>query len=184
MDYYDPHASGPHDRRSTYAAYLDKMCDFVAWLVEHGYSVRMLQGDAKYDGVVRRDLRAKLEERGLTYDRCSIVDVDTPSVEDLLAQIALSDVVISPRFHNLILALMLNKPAISISYDAKSDALLQSVGLGKYCQHMADLDVRLLIDQLLDLESRISEIRPLLSERVEEYRILLEEQYRLILSDL
>lgn len=184
MNYFDPHAAGQHDRDATYQAYLDKMCDFTAWLIEHGYSVRILQGDAKYDGSVRRDLRAKLEERGFSYQDAGIVDEESASGGDLLAQLASTDLVVSPRYHNLILALMLNKPVIAISYDPKSDVLLEGFGLGRYCQPIDNLKVDTLIDQFIELEGKLEEIEPLLRQRTEEYRKLLDDQYRLVLGYL
>jgi polysaccharide pyruvyl transferase WcaK-like protein len=160
------------------------MCDFISWLIEHDYGVRILHGDVKYDGTVRRDLKAKLEKQGFRYGDAGIVDEDISSVADLLGQLALTDVVVSPRFHNLILALMLNKPVLSISYDPKSDALLEAVGLGRYCQPIDNLKVDALVDQFIELEGRLEKIKLLLRQKTEEYRKLLDEQYRLVLGDL
>ena len=184
MNYFDPRAAGQRNRHRTYHAYLDKMCDFISWLIEHDYGVRILHGDVKHDGTVRRDLKAKLEKQGVSYEDAGIVDEDIVSVADLLAQLALTDVVVSPRFHNLILALMLNKPVISISYDPKSDALLEGVGLKRYCQPIDSLRVDTLIDQFTELEVRLEKIKPLLREKTEEFRKLLDGQYRLLLEDL
>lgn len=184
INYFDPRAAGQHNRHATYDAYLDKMCDFISWLIDHDYGVRILHGDVKYDGTVRQDLKAKLEKRGLRYEDAGIVDEDISSVADLLAQLALTDVVVAPRFHNLILALMLNKPVLSISYDPKGNALLEAVGLGRYSQPIDNLKVDALVDQFIELEGRLEEIKPLLRQRTEEYRKLLDEQYRLVLGDL
>jgi hypothetical protein len=41
-----------------------------------------------------------------------------------------------------------------------------------------------LIDQFIELEGRLEEIKPLLRERTEEFRKLLDGQYRLLLEDL
>jgi polysaccharide pyruvyl transferase WcaK-like protein len=79
---------------------------------------------------------------------------------------------------------MLNKPVISISYDPKSDALLEGVGLKRYCQPIDTLRVDTLIDQFIELEVRLEKIKPLLRERTEEFRKLLDGQYRLLLGDL
>jgi polysaccharide pyruvyl transferase WcaK-like protein len=184
MRFVDPHVTAQPDQEDAYDAYLHKMCDFTAWLLQHRYRVRILQGDTRYDGPVRQDLRTRLEKRGFRYDDVGILDEDISSVEDLLTQLAQVDVVVSPRFHNLILGFMLNKPAISISYDPKSDALLEAFGLGKYCQPICNLTVDALVAQFLELEAKVEEIRPLLRERAEQYRNLLDEQYRSVLADL
>lgn len=184
MCFVDIHVTKECDRQSIYGAYLNRMCDFVGWLVEHGYGVRILQGDARYDRAVRRDLRDKLQERGLGYERAGIVDEESASVDELLAQIVQTDVVISPRFHNLILSLMLNKPVISISYDPKNDALLEGFGLGKYCQPITDVNVQNLVKQFIDVDVTSEQVRPRIRKTVEEYRTLLDKQYSVILSQL
>src|SRR5467141_2570328 len=158
------------------------MGDFAAWLLERGYGIRILQGDAKHDGTARRDLRATLEQRGLKYGIADIVDEDSTSVSELLVQLAQTDVVVSPRFHNLILGLLLNKPVMSISYDPKNDALLERFGLGRYCQPIDGLDVERLIEQFIDLERHGAARLPVLRERAGECRRLLDEQYRLVLA--
>jgi polysaccharide pyruvyl transferase WcaK-like protein len=184
MNYFDPRAGGPADKQVSYRDYLDKMCEFTTWLIGRGYVVRILQGDVRHDASVRRDLRAALEHRGFAYGGAGILDEDSYSVEDLLAQLALTDIVVSPRFHNLILALMLGKPVISISYDAKNDALLDGFGLGRYCQPIDRLSVARLIDQFIELEVRAKQGEPVVRQRTAEYRNRLDEQYRVVLRDV
>lgn len=184
MKFMDIHLDSEADREAGYERYLNSMCDFVAWLVGHGYAVRILQGDAKYDGSVRREVRRKLENRGIRYESAGIVDEESTCTDDLVAQLVQTDVVISPRFHNLVLAIMLNKPVLSISYDAKNDALLGGFGLAKYCQPIGDVNVGKLIEQFLEVESTSDQIRVRLRKTVDDYRTRLDEQYTVILSDL
>lgn len=184
MDYRDIHIATLEEQEAAYSVYLQKMCDFVSWLIEHGYAVRILQGDSRYDRHARSDLRAKLEERGIHYDQAGIIDEDCATVEELLPQIADADIIASPRFHNLLLGLMLNIPVISISYDPKSDALLDGFGLSNYRQAMADLDVRKLTDQFIDLEARTDQVKPVIRRVASENRRLLEEEYKLVFGDM
>jgi polysaccharide pyruvyl transferase WcaK-like protein len=184
MDHRDVHRLSSSEQETAYSAYLDAMCEFVEWLLKHEYHVRILQGDAKYDVAPRRDLKARLEQRGIRYEQAGIFDESSSSVDELVGQIAQVDIVVSPRFHSLLLGIMMNIPAISISYDPKNDALLEGVGLGKYRQALSDLDVRLLIQQFIDLQNNIQEVKPLLRDKVNEYRRLLDKQYDLIFGDL
>ena len=87
-----------------------------------------------------------------------------------MAQLAQIDVVVSPRHYNLVLGLMLDKPAIAIAYDSKHEALLEGFGLGRYCQPIDNVNVDLLIEQFTDLDARVEEIRILLRKRTAEYR--------------
>ncbi|MGA1999899.1 MAG: polysaccharide pyruvyl transferase family protein [Terriglobales bacterium] len=184
MDHRDVHIGTLSEQESAYSAYLEKMCDFTAWLIERGYGIHILQGDVKYDRRTRADLKARLEQRGVRYDQAGIVDEDATTVEDLVAQIAEVDIVVSPRFHNLLLGLMLNIPVVSISYDPKNDALLEGIGLGKYRQPLTDLDVQKLIDQFSELEAQADAVKPMISKKASEYRTLLEKQYQLIFGGM
>lgn len=183
MMHHDIHLWTSEENQAVYSSYLDKMCDFVVWLVERKYSIRILQGDAKHDARTRAELRARLEKRGISYDQAGIIDEGSSSVEELISQIAQVDIVVSPRFHNLLLGLMLNIPGISISYDPKNDCLLEGVGLGQYRQDLAKLDLEKLIEQFTSLEARLDEVEPIVQRKAEEYRGLLDKQYELIFGE-
>lgn len=172
--YYD----GAYDR------YLDAMCGFAIWLLEHGYSVRILEGDMRHDPPVRVDLEARLARCGLA---CGVVDLAAPelaSPHDLLDHLSRVDFVVSPRFHNLVFGIMLGKPAISISYDPKNDALLEACGLGAYCQSIENVDLERLIGQFIDLESQADRLRIEMQRKSDEFRSLLDEQYRQVLGEV
>ena len=185
MDHRDVHLHPTaEEQEAAYIAYREKMCDFISWLVNHGYGIRILQGDSRYDVITRADVRKRLEERGIRYDDAGIVDEDTKTVEELLAQLAQVDLIVSPRFHNLLLGLMFEVPGVSISYDPKNDALQEGIGLGQYRQSLLELDVHKLIEQFTDLEARRTEIKPMIRRRAAEYRELLNQEYDLVFGDL
>jgi polysaccharide pyruvyl transferase WcaK-like protein len=185
MDHRDVHLHPTgEEQEAAYIAYREKMCDFITWLGDHGYGIRILQGDSRYDVITRGDVRKRLEERGIRYDEADIVDEDTKTVEELLAQLAQVDLIVSPRFHNLLLGLMFDVPGVSISYDPKNDALQEGIGLGQYRQSLAELDVKKLIEQFTDLEARRAEIKPMIRKRAVEYRELLDKEYALVFGDL
>jgi polysaccharide pyruvyl transferase WcaK-like protein len=183
MDHRDIHLYRSDEHQAQFSAYVEKMCDFVSWLVGQKYAIRILQGDAKHDASTRAELKDRLEKRGIRYDQAGIIDEGGTTVEELIAQIAEVDIVVSPRFHNLLLGLMLDIPAVSISYDPKNDSLLEGVGLGKYCQPLAELDLQRLIDQFTELEARGDEVKPMIEKKAREYRNLLEDQYDLIFGE-
>lgn len=183
MDHRDIHMWSDAEHAAQYSGYLDKMRDFVCWLVEHGYQVRILQGDAKHDAGTRAELRQRLAARGVDYHRDGIIDEGCATVEDLIRQIAQTDLVVSPRFHNLLLGLMMDIPAISISYDPKNDCLLEGVGLGEFRQSLPELHVQKLIEQFTHAVARGQQLKPLIARRALEYRDALEMQYELIFAD-
>jgi len=183
MDHRDIHMWSDAEHAAQYSSYLNKMCEFVCWLVEHQYEVRILQGDAKHDAGTRAELRDRLEARGIRYERDGIVDEGSATVDDLIRQIAQTDLVVSPRFHNLLLGLMMNIPAISISYDPKNDCLLEGVGLGEFRQSLPELDVQKLIEQFTQMVARSDALKPHIARKTDEYRDALDVQYEMILGE-
>jgi len=183
MEYRDIHRWSKTENQARYSSYLDEMSDFVVWLLDHNYSVRILQGDARHDVHPRTDLKARLAARGIHYEQGGVVDEGSTTVEELIAQIAEVDVVISPRFHNLVLALMMKIPVISLSYDSKNDQLLEGFGLNECRQLLYELDLHKLIRQLGGLETQFSEVKPRIETTLQEYRRYLDEQYAMIFGE-
>jgi polysaccharide pyruvyl transferase WcaK-like protein len=165
------------DSRS-YGAYLGVMADFVAWLQAQGHAVRLIIGDAQYDTRVREDLVALLEARGAGAKAPLLLSDPVPSVEELLRQLRETDAVISPRFHNLVLALMLNKPVIALSDLPKVTVLLADLGLGHFCLPLEGLKTEDLTGRFVQLQNDAGKLKPHIKDLVERYRHLVEEQYR------
>jgi polysaccharide pyruvyl transferase WcaK-like protein len=88
------------------------------------------------------------------------------------------------RFHNVLLALMLNKPVLSISYDQKNDSLMAEVGLVEYCQPIEHLDINRLVEQFITLKDNTTILKPYIKQQAKKYRGTLDEQYRLIFNNV
>lgn len=184
LDYYGPSGKLHQGGEAAYRDYIHKMATFVNWLIEHKYGVRMLIGDIKYDSNVSRDLMELLKERGLKNEYGQIINEPIFSVEHLVFQLGASDVVVSPRYHNVILALMLNKPVISLSYNEKFDSLMAALGLSDYCLRIDKLDVQRLIEQFIELEKNGKQLKSRIQQKIEEYRKALDKQYTIIFNDV
>ena len=88
-----------------------------------------------------------------------------------------TDTVVATRYHNLICALMLSKPTLSVGYGEKNTALMTDMGLAEYCQSVNSLDIDRLIKQFTDLESRAAHVRQAIAERNAVHRQLVERQF-------
>jgi polysaccharide pyruvyl transferase WcaK-like protein len=181
FDYRGRGANSEPDRLA-YQEYLKKIADFIAWLDDNGYPVRVLIGDITYDTPVREDLQGLLRDRRIGDFTPRILDEPIASVADLFRQIDSTDIVVASRFHNLIIALILAKPVIGISYDQKIDSLMADMGLPEYCLDIADFEMSGLLDRLSSIESRFQEIPPRIKKRTQDYHATLDQQYRLIFS--
>jgi polysaccharide pyruvyl transferase WcaK-like protein len=180
INYYDRRATSMNDE-TLYREYISKVGAFVTRLLERRYTVRVLIGDAVYDQRVRQDLRAFLGGRtGIDYPDGQIIDEPASSVGELLSQLASTNVVVSGRFHNLLLALMLGKPVVAMSYHEKFEPLLTGVGLREFCQDIEHIDVDRLITQLTRLLENVDSLKVQIARRTEAYRSALDEQYNFI----
>ena len=55
--------------------------------------------------------------------------------------------IVATRYHNIVCALRLGKPLVSLGYAEKNDVLMTEMGVGRFCQHIERLDLDLLIEQ-------------------------------------
>ncbi len=161
--------------------YVDKLARFVEWLLSNHYNVRLLIGQS-HDVKTIAELRQRLHERNVDYRAEQLVAAPIESSSDLFAEIAQTDMVVATRFHNVLCALMLERPVISIGYAQKNDVLLAEMGLGAYCQHIESFDVERLISQFCELREQAERHRQPIRERNQAYRQALSTQYDQIFS--
>ena len=90
---------------------------------------------------------------------------------------ALAGTVVATRYHNVLGALRLSKPTISLGYSAKHQALMADMGVPEFCQSANPLDVDLLIKRFTELEDRSPQLRQVLDERNLASEQHLDEQF-------
>lgn len=181
INYYNRLGRSGNDE-TIYRDYLGRLASFVVRLRERKCTVRILIGDMTWDQGVRHDLRRVLEERGMKYEGGGIIDEPASSVDELLSQLSSVDLVVSSRFHNLLLSLMLGKPVVSISYHEKFQPLMNGVGLGAFCQDIEHIDVDELIEKVAKVQENAPRLRFQIERKTESYRVALDEQYERILN--
>jgi len=183
MNYHNRYGRTGNDE-TIYRDYLARIACFVVRLLERGYTVRVLIGDFVWDQDVRQDLRAELEKGGCNYEDGRIIDEPASSVDELLSQLASVDVVVASRFHNVLLGLMLGKPALAISYHEKFQPLMSGLGLEGFCQDIEQIDVDELIKKVVTLVEDAPRISSQIALKTESYRAALNEQYLRILKEI
>jgi len=166
-----------------YLAYLENLVVFLRWLLAREYNARLLIGDVG-DEHVTEEFKSLLKERSLTYDKTRIIDEPISSVQQLLSQLVATDIVVATRFHNVLLALLLNKPVIAISFHHKCTSLMSEMGLSQYCHDINQMDAGRLIEQFQDVERNVEKLKLAIRQRVEQSRKALEEQYKLIFKNV
>jgi polysaccharide pyruvyl transferase WcaK-like protein len=162
--------SGTNDERrqadAIHASYLTETKRFVRWLVDEGRNVRLFIGDTNGsdDGVVQ-EILADLRAHRPDLDPTRVVPEALSSFSDLMRAMVPVGAVVAIRYHNVLCALKLCKPTISIGYSPKHHALMADMGVDEFCEPVASLDASRLADRLTDLENRAAEVRQILIER-------------------
>jgi polysaccharide pyruvyl transferase WcaK-like protein len=175
MDYH-----GSNDDRQQadrlHTSYVEEMKSFVLWLVDKGRPVQLLTTDVHDEPIMREvinDLRARRPE----LEPSQAIAEPVSSLDELMRQIASVDIVVASRFHNVLCALKLAKPTLSVGYATKFEMLMTEMGLAEFCQSARSLDSNRLIEQFTELESRSAQLRQTMTERAAAYEQLLNYQF-------
>jgi polysaccharide pyruvyl transferase WcaK-like protein len=156
----------PDAEARIYAAYRDTMTAFVAGLLRSGRRVRLLIGE-DYDAATAEEIAAAAA--------AAVPDAPPPEVpplatlSDVMAAMADADVVVATRFHNVVCALKMGKPTISLGYAPKNDALLEAAGLGGYALHVERFTLSELQERLEALLAERDALRAAVIARTSAY---------------
>lgn len=175
MDYH-----GSNDDRQQadqlHVSYVEKMKSFVLWLVDNGRPVRLFTTDV-HDEKIMHEVISDLRARRPRLDSSQVVAKPVPSLDELMRQLASVETVVASRFHNVLSALKMAKPTLSVGYAAKFEALMTEMGLAEFCQSARSLDLDRLMAQFTELESRSAELRQKMVERTAANARLLDHQF-------
>lgn len=158
MAYYGP-GDDPVRGRAVHARTTAALVRLVDDLVAAGDRVVLVGGDV-VDTAVAREVRDRAVAAGADAARVTVREVTT--FAELTGEMARAEVVVASRFHNLVCAVRLARPVVSVGYAVKSRYLMTEVGLGDLCQDLLDVDA----DQLARQLRRARADGPVLSRRV------------------
>jgi polysaccharide pyruvyl transferase WcaK-like protein len=180
MAYFGWYRTG--DRaQEIYTTYIGKLTTFAVWLLDRGHRVRLVIGDNSDWTTIGDLLKAIAASRPGLPDGSIAADTAS-SVHDVMTQLSETDIVVATRYHNVVCALMLGKPTISIGYAKKNDALLADMHLHDYCQYIESLDVDLLVNQFSRLVSDRARHEPAIQSTNTAFRERLRAQDALLAS--
>jgi polysaccharide pyruvyl transferase WcaK-like protein len=166
-----------------YLAYVAKMKTFVRWLVDTGRDVRLFTGD-QVDEPVLAEIVADVRAQRPDLKPSRVAAASVSSLDELMRQMSAVDTVVATRYHNVLCALKLSKPTMSLGYAPKNDVLMADMGLAEFCQPVRDFDVDRLIEQFTALEDRGARLRKTMTERNMTAARRLDHQFTVLSSAL
>jgi polysaccharide pyruvyl transferase WcaK-like protein len=180
MDYHgwskvDANGETIHDR------YTDKLAAYIVWLLKKDFDVRLLTGDLRDDSAVGRVVK-KIASTAKNVPMERITTTRSSNLQELMQDIACTDFVVVSRYHNVVCALKLGRPIISLSYNQKNDYLLSQFGQADYCEQIETFDLERL-EQMTDrIVQNLKAIREQIDACNKSVREKLAEQERFLLG--
>jgi polysaccharide pyruvyl transferase WcaK-like protein len=178
MAYYGTNDDRPRSAE-IHAAYTANMTRFVQWLLDDGRNVRLFVGDSS-DAEAVADILAALRVSHPAVAPERVVAERITSFAELMRAMAPAGVVVATRYHNVMCALKLGKPAISLGYSDKNVSLMEDMGLAEFSQHANDISFDRLIEQFTKLEGNADQFRAGLGERNADLAAKLSEQFTVL----
>jgi polysaccharide pyruvyl transferase WcaK-like protein len=154
--------------------YVDTMTRFVHWLLDSGRKVRLHTTDQEDQPILRALLA---DVRAHRTDDPDIEAEPVSTLPELMGRIAMVDTVVGSRYHNVLCALKLSKPTLSIGYAAKHEVLMRDMGLGDFSEPARSVDLDRLMTKFKTLERDRDTLVTTLNERNAEKSRLLDEQF-------
>jgi polysaccharide pyruvyl transferase WcaK-like protein len=174
---------GNDDRKRAaeiHSRYVDTMIQFTGWLMDNGYRVRLFGGDNKFDSEVASRVQADVRRARAGLDPAHITVAAFSTYQELIREMTPVSMVVATRYHNVMCALKLCKPTISLGYSEKFLPLMADMGLERFHQYADFLDLEELIDQFKELEKHRDELHQQMAERNAAHRQRLAEQFAVL----
>jgi polysaccharide pyruvyl transferase WcaK-like protein len=176
MAYY----GGNDDRKQAaqiHSHYVETMTRFTRWLVDSGYRVRLFGGDNKFDGDVAEKIQADVQQGRPDTDRSQLTVTSVSTYPELIRELAPVGMVVATRYHNVMCAVKLCKPTVSLGYSRKFVSLMTDMGLAEFHQFADSLDLDRLIEQFRELEGRRAQLQQKMADRNAANTRSLQEQF-------
>jgi len=123
--------------------YTRTISEFVALLARRGHCVQLYIGDTG-DRAVAEEIARRVP--GTHYRAAT-------SAEEVVAQLADVDVVVASRYHNVLLALAMGLPTVSVGYGGKHHDLMRAHGVGEYSLSLPEVTPEQLAERFFALEA-------------------------------
>ncbi len=153
------------DRTVDYERYEHRLTDLVVRMTDLGWRVRLVTGDVADEMTVDALLRrCELAGRSVENAMCR-------SIDDVIVAIGGANALVASRYHNVVAAILTDRPVSVLSYGPKTGALLEQFGL--HDDHPID---DFSVDEIVDEILRSAEYpRPSHAERLGAFRARIAE---------
>lgn len=176
LPYYDPRA-WPEKDAARYQKYLSNLAELCIALIKRDFEVRLLPTQVNMDRLAIDDLARVVEAHPDLPADARFHVLQFATLTDLLEALQDCDVLIASRLHGMLIAHLLQRPALAVSPDPKLDSHLRAIGQLENCLPADDFDVAAACERCIALHDAAPEIARDLAAIVGGYRDNLSAQY-------
>ncbi len=179
MAYY----GGNDDRAGAaeiHSSYVQKMTQFTSWLVNSGHRVQLFGGDSKFDWDVADQVLAAVRRERPDLGPAAVSAERADSYADLMRLMSPIGTVVATRYHNVMCALKLCKPTISLGYSQKFVELMTDMGLAEFNLSANSFSVAQLIEQFEAVKTRHAELRQRMADANAANMRALDDQFTVL----
>lgn len=185
IPYFDVRpGSWPEKDKFIYSSYLDKITSFCQVLMEEEYHLTFIVGDSIPDNHVVKDIVKRLESMPTKLSCLNYSAPSINSVEDLLGVLSTVDAVVTSRFHGVLLALLLYKPVLAISFERKIEQQMADVFQSDFCVKINNFEPNDLQQKFKELWANRTHISRTVKQYVDQYREEVVMQAKLVAKEI
>ncbi len=172
----------PKKDKEVYESYLENLVGFISGLVKRGYVIHLFTTNSSDRHAIREIVDLLLQSGNLNISG-KIFQIRTETLKELFSSLDKVNCVVASRLHGVILAHLMRKPVLAISYDRKVDTHMKDTGFSDYCLDIHSLDAGTLMKAFDAMAADDEAIELKLQEICTDYARLLERQYNQVLED-
>lgn len=174
---------------TVYDTYVAKITRVVRNLLDRGFRIRIMVGDvsdrhtvARLQGALAADRYTDPGEPVSSTAPGQVIVEPVNCLADVMRQFSDASVVIASRFHNVVCALKLTRPTISLGYENKNDAVMQTFDLAQFCQHIEHFDPDWVLRQVEEQLNNYTFYEQKIRQKLPELRTRIAEQERVLVQ--
>jgi polysaccharide pyruvyl transferase WcaK-like protein len=177
--YLDPRI-WPDKNDRAYQAHITVMTETVAGLVAAGHRVSLFSTDPADEPCVK-DLLSAMANLG---DNAAVDAPTIKTVPELMTLLSQLDMVIASRLHGVILACLMKRPTLAISYERKVETLMKDLQLADYCCQIDTLEKTSLLALAAGLANDRPQVVRQLTSAVQAYRSTIDTHFDTLMASI
>lgn len=174
---YFVHNRWIHTGEAVYRRYIQRMGDFIIWLLTQSYGILFFHTQIDGDEIASDDLIAYVRSKLGRKFNDKMTNNPAREINDILREISKVDVTICARFHGAVFSYMMKKPVLGVSVDSRIENLMEDMGLPVTAVHIDEFDLESIVRQFQSLIADSVHSKDQIEAKLLEYRRLLSDQY-------